>query len=408
VDILLDLGLIIAAGVVIMWLLRTVVARALGYIVAGIIIGTVLRPIVQPTLLTGFDALSGAALGFITFFIGQEFTRKNLRRIGSRGPVLATAQAVLTFGVVFGGILLCGALQLFNLEHLVPEALLIASTATATAPSGVFEAIRRMRSRGPVTETLKMAVTFDDAVAIVLFDICVVIARAMMGDQSGGLVGVLTASVRELGLSFLLGIGSGIVTSTAARLLKSRNEVRVMTIGMVLLTIGLCRVWQLSPLLASMVLGTVFANMVSDAERVFEDLDHWSDPLLLLFFFLAGATTEFSLLRTAWPLVLVYILLRAGGKVVGSGLGACLIRAPASVGRHLGWAMLPEAGLAIGHALVITSLFPSLKYITMTTVVAVLVFDLVGLRMAQYSLRASGEQNAMASGDEENPKSEYD
>jgi hypothetical protein len=28
--------------------------------------------------------------------------------------------------------------------------------------------------------------------------------------------------------------------------------------------------------------------------------------------------------------------------------------------------------------------------------------------MAQYSLRASGEQNAMASGDEENPKSEYD
>jgi len=391
-DILLDLGLIIAISVVFAWLLsRAGVTRVLGYIIAGILAGLTLQRVIQPTLIAGFDALSGAALGFVTFLIGEDFTARGVRRMGVRGPVLATVQALLTFAVVLAGIVTLGTLGLFRLEHLVPEALLLAATATATAPAATFEVIKRLKAHGPVTDTLAMAVTFDDAVGIVVFDISVVVARAMMGGSVAHGWGILTTSLRELGLSFALGTGAGLVFGLAARLLRSRNEVRVLGIGMVLLTVGLSRVWELSPLLASLVLGAVFANVAPSADRVFEDVDHWSSPLLLLFFFLAGATTDFRLLSSAWPVVLVYILLRAVGKIGGSGVGGWIIRAPRSVRRNLGLSMLPQAGLAIGHALVVTSLFPNLTYISMTVVVAVLLFDVVGSWMTRSVLTRCGE-----------------
>ncbi|MCX6086519.1 MAG: cation:proton antiporter [Caldiserica bacterium] len=391
-DILLDLGLIIAISVVFAWLLsRAGVTRVLGYIIAGILAGLTLQRVIQPTLIAGFDALSGAALGFVTFLIGEDFTAMGIRRMGVRGPVLATVQALLTFAVVLAGIVTLGTLGLFRLEHLVPEALLLAATATATAPAATFEVIKRLKAHGPVTDTLAMAVTFDDAVGIVVFDISVVVARAMMGGSVAPGWGILTTSLRELGLSFALGTGAGLVFGLAARLLRSRNEVRVLGIGMVLLTVGLSRVWELSPLLASLVLGAVFANVAPSADRVFEDVDHWSSPLLLLFFFLAGATTDFRLLSSAWPVVLVYILLRAVGKIGGSGIGGWIIRAPRSVRRNLGLSMLPQAGLAIGHALVVTSLFPNLTYISMTVVVAVLLFDVVGSWMTRRVLTRCGE-----------------
>lgn len=391
-DILLDLGLIIVISVIFAWLLsRTGVTRVLGYIITGILAGLTLQRVIQPTLIAGFDALSGAALGFVTFLIGEDFTAVGIRRMGVRGPVLATVQALLTFAVVLVGVVTLGTMGLFRLEHLVPEALLLAATATATAPAATFEVIKRLKANGPVTDALAMAVTFDDAVGIVVFDISVVVARAMMGSSTTPGWGILTTSLRELSLSFALGAGAGLVFGLAARLLHSRNEVRVLGIGTVLLTVGLSRMWELSPLLASLVLGAVFANVAPSADRVFEDLDHWSSPLLLLFFFLAGATTDFRLLRSAWPVVLVYIILRAVGKIGGSGVGGWIIGAPRSVRCNLGLSMLPQAGLAVGHALVVTSLFPNLTYISMTVVVAVLLFDVVGSWMTRRVLTRCGE-----------------
>lgn len=391
-DILLDLGLIIAISVVCAWLLgRAGITRALGYIVTGILAGLTLQRVIQPTLIAGFDALSGAALGFVTFLIGEDFSARGIRHMGLRGPVLATVQALLTYVVVLVGIVALETLGLFRLEHPVPEALLLAATATATAPAATFEVIKRLKAHGPVTDALAMAVTFDDAVGIVVFDISVVVARAMMGGSVVPGWGVLATSLSELGLSLALGMGAGLVFGLAARLLHAHNEVRVLGIGMVLLTVGLSRMWELSPLLASLVLGAVFANVAPSADRVFEDVDYWSSPLLLLFFFLAGATTNFGLLGSAWPVVVVYIVLRAVGKIGGSAVGGWIISAPRNVRRNLGLSMLPQAGLAVGHALVVTSLFPDLTYISMTVIVAVLFFDVVGSCVTRRVLTRCGE-----------------
>jgi positive regulator of sigma E activity len=53
--------------------------------------------------------------------------------------------------------------------------------------------------------------------------------------------------------------------------------------------------------------------------------------------------------------------------------------------------MLPQAGLAVGHALLITSLFPDLAYITTTVIVAVLLFEVVGSWMTARALARSRE-----------------
>ena len=391
-DILLDLGLVTIVAVVAGWALgRAGITRNLAYMVAGVVAGFVLRQVIQPTLVASFDIVTAAALGFVTFGIGEDMSVSSLRHMGVRGPSLAVIQALVTFVLVCAGTIVLGRAGAFHLEHLVPEALVLAATATSTAPEATFEVIRRLRARGPVTEAVSVAVTLDDTVGIIVFDVCVVVARAMMGEGVEPGWGVVAASMRELGLSIVLGLIAGAAYGGAVRLLRSRSQTRVLGIGMVLLVIGLSRTWELSPLLSCLTLGGVIATMLPSSELVFEDMDEWSVPLQVVFFFLAGATANFGLLRQLWPIAAAYVLLRVVGKLLGSRLAAVAVHVSPSVRRYLGQAMLPQAGLAVGHALLITSLFPDLAYITTTVIVSVLLFDVVGSWMTARALVQSGE-----------------
>ena len=391
-DILLDLGLVTIIAVAAGWGLgRAGITRNLAYMVAGVVAGFVLRPVIQPTLVASFDIVTAAALGFVTFGIGEDFTAASLRHMGARGPALAVVQALVTFVLVCAGTILLGQAGAFHLDHLVPEALVLAATATSTAPEATFEVIRRQRAHGPVTEAASVAVTLDDTVGIIVFDVCVVVARAMIGEGVEPGWGVVAASARELGLSVVLGLAAGAAYGAAGRFLKSRSGIRVLGIGMVLLVVGLSRTWELSPLLSCLTLGAVFANMAPAPELVFEDIEDWSVPLEVIFFFLAGATANFGLLRRLWPIAAAYVVLRAVGKLLGSRLAAVAVHASPNVRTYLGRAMLPQAGLAVGHALLITSLFPDLAYITTTVIVAVLLFDVVGSWMTARALAQSGE-----------------
>jgi len=86
-DILLDLGLVTIIAVAAGWGLgRAGITRNLAYMVAGVIAGIVLRPVIQPTLVASFDIVTAAALGFVTFGIGEDFTAASLRHMGARGP----------------------------------------------------------------------------------------------------------------------------------------------------------------------------------------------------------------------------------------------------------------------------------------------------------------------------------
>lgn len=66
------------------------------------------------------------------------------------------------------------------------------------------------------------------------------------------------------------------------------------------------------------------------------------------------------------------------GKVFGCQYGAKIVKAPMDVQKYLGWAMLSQAGVAIGFAVFVKNLFPQLAYINTIVLAAVGVFEIIG------------------------------
>jgi Kef-type K+ transport system membrane component KefB len=107
-----------------------------------------------------------------------------------------------------------------------------------------------------------------------------------------------------------------------------------------------------------MAMGTVYINATED-ERLFRQLNYFSPPILLLFFVRSGLSFDLGSLFSSSqsigsvPLLavgVIYFVVRILGKYSGAFLGCKLAGKPVKVSRHLGLALIPQAGVAIGLA----------------------------------------------------------
>ncbi|WP_165848193.1 cation:proton antiporter [Candidatus Cryosericum hinesii] len=273
----------------------------------------------------------------------------------------------------------------------MPVALFLASTAAATAPAATFMVVQEYRAKGPLTNYLLMAVTFDDAVGIILFDISVVIMRIILRGGPLHVSEMILGPLREIGLSLLIGAVTGAIMVVMSRWFRSKSERLLLAIMIVLATVGFSQVLSVSSLLACMVTGTLFANMAVDPTSTFASVDTWTVPLLLMFFVFSGVDINLALLPKFAVVALCYVILRSFGKIFGSWAGARMVKAPTTVAKYLGWAMLPQAGVAIGFAVIARSIFPELSYLSTIVLAIVIVFEIVGPLAAKRALFGSRE-----------------
>jgi hypothetical protein len=85
-------------------------------------------------------------------------------------------------------------------------------------------------------------------------------------------------------------------------------------------------------------------------------------------------------------------MLRAAGLYAGAQLGGRLGGTPPRIYNWMGIAVLPQAGVALGLALVAAQAFPELENIIMPTVLgSTVVFELIGPVAARLALRRAGE-----------------
>ena len=391
-NIILSLAVFVGVGMVLARVLKRFGSpEVLSYILGGLVISVCLARFLPKGFISAGDTVGTVALGFIAFEIGDTFRLKNVRKVGSKGLWLSVVQAVFTYVIVLVGFL---AMELLHITHLpdpMPVALFLASTAAATAPAATFMVVQEYRAKGPLTNYLLMAVTFDDAVGIILFDISVVIMRIILRGGPPHVSEMILAPLREIGLSLLIGAVTGFIMVAMSRWFRSKSEHLLLAIMIVLATVGISQVFGVSSLLACMVTGTLFANMAVDPTSTFANVDTWTVPLLLMFFVFSGADINLALLPKFAIIALCYVILRSFGKIFGSWAGARMVKAPATVAKYLGWAMLPQAGVAIGFAVIARSMFPELSYLSTIVLAIVIVFEIVGPLAAKRALFGSKE-----------------
>lgn len=362
--------------------------RVVGYILAGILF--------SPDFLGGplgaettewTRSIVAVTLGIIAYLIGGAATVAQLRQLGW---TIVTA----TIGKVSGSFI--AVLVGFSLLGLavadVPGwtlALLLAAIATTTAPAAIVAIVHQYRASGPLTTALLGMVALDDALALVIFSL------VLAAIDSAGFAAAIPAILWEILAAVGFGAVGGYAIERMARYLPEQELQLVALLGAIILLTGLADAWHFSPLLTAMALG-FFTRLFSGAhsEPLFRPLEQLQEVVFVLFFTLAGLHFAPGVVISHAGLIVLYFVLRAGGQIVGALIGARLAGAPRVISHNVGLVMLPQGGVAIGMALLLTGV-PSLEGSALLLInivtASTLLTETLGAVAVRFGLARAGE-----------------
>ena len=381
---LLLVGITMMAGLIMSRAAKLVkLPNVTAFLVAGLIIGPCVAGIISREQAESMGIISEAALGFIAYSIGGEFKLSYLKKIGKAPLTITFFQGMMTAVCVDVGLIL------FGVD--VPLALLLGAIGLATAPAATLMVVRQYKANGPVTQMLLPVVAMDDALGLMVFSISAAVAQGMLGGAITVSSMLLTPLIEIVG-SFALGAALGWLLAFGARFFASRGNKLALSIALVLAGVGLCDILNLSSLLVCMMIGAMMVNLSQQREVLMEQCDRFTPPLFLLFFVLSGADLDLSVLPSVGLIGVMYLLLRCIGKWGGTYLGAVCVKADKHIRHYLGLTLLPQAGVAIGMAALVSARFPTLAAQVNTIVLAgVLVFELIGPVITKIALTKAGE-----------------
>lgn len=324
------------------------------------------------------EPLIQLALVMVAFMLGSEL---ELRRLRNTGPLIL----IISLFVIIGGGVLVGA-GLLALGFPLVVAVSLAAISVATDPAAVSESVRERGSAGLVPRVLLNIVAIDDAWGIVVFGLCMSALGWIIGGD--GQLALLHA-VWELGGAILIGVAVGLPAAWLTGRLKSGEPTQVEAIAIILLLAGLSSLLGVSALLASMIAGSLVANLAHHHTRSFREIEHIEWPFLVFFFVLSGASIDLYKVDDAIMLTVAYVFLRLAGRVIGGYFAVTFSPARLeALPRDIGLALTPQAGVAIGMALLAAERFPEFRDSILPVVVAsTIVFELVGPLLVKKVLR---------------------
>jgi NhaP-type Na+/H+ or K+/H+ antiporter len=384
----LSLGFILLAGMFAAKLIRRIkIPIVTAYLLLGILIGPSLLNMVSRGILDASALITNVALGFIAFSLGQNFSRAQFKKIGKQ--VL-----YISLGEVIGAWLLVTLVIWLILKQPFYVALLFGAIAPATAPAAILMVVREYKARGSFTDTLLGVVAIDDAWGIILFAFCLAASRALAIHVTSNffVFKFIFRALLEITGAFLLGGVLGWVWAYFSRYATTQSEILIYTLGIILLNTGLAIYFQLSVLLANMFLGTVLVNVHKLSFKFFDTLRSIDSPLYLIFFILAGANLEVSSLKNIGLLGVAYVFTRLPGEMIGAAVGAHMAHASTRIKRYIGWGLAPQAGVAVGLALVAKDAFSHVGIIVFNTIlVTTVIYELIGPLATKFALKGAGE-----------------
>ena len=395
-----------------------------GYIITGIIMGPFIFGLlfnnfsfdgIKDGIIYGFvdkiSWVSTVALGFIAFSIGTSFKRQTIKALGKRVIVITVLEALGASVLVI--------LALLVAHFIFPEyvswqiVLTLSAIASATAPAATLMVIKQYNARGPLVNTLLPVVALDDAAALILFAILFQLASAL----SGGTITVYTILVKpllEIIISLAVGTVLGLIISLMNGWFKSRNNRLIWCIFSVFAALGIYYLFksemmgkfELSSLLICMMAGAIYTNMVKESNRTLDVMDRFTSPIYMMFFVISGASLDLTVFFNGDGLIVlaiaaIYIVFRVLGKWTGAFAGASITRCEPQVRKYIGFALVPQAGVAIGLATTAYRLFNSPTaseelqragaLILAIILTSTLVYELIGPMVAKFALTKAHE-----------------
>jgi len=392
----------LAAFALLAWLAylasRVLARRNLPELVGFLLVGAILGPsgveLISSEELLRLQPITEIALAVLMFVIGERASSRALK--AARWSVsVGILQYVLSgVGVFF-------AAEAVGAERSV--ALLLAALAGAGAPLTISHVVASAKMSTPYTRGLVSTHAVSDAIATTTFAAVLPVATLLANSD---------ADISDAVLDFIqLGVG-GLILGILGGLFIAKLGPQIETSGELLLFVGIhlllgwaiTQAVEISLPLAALVAGAT-ASSVSPApftQRLFRTIKSIEQPLYLLFFALAGAAIHLSDLPGVGLLGVVYIGVRIAGKIVGAAIGGPIAGLPFKQSLRLGVDLTPQAGVAVGLAVLASESLPEQGAEAATVILgAVVLFELFGPLLVVKNLGAHKRIEEDAAGGEQ-------
>jgi NhaP-type Na+/H+ or K+/H+ antiporter len=401
-NILLVIGLLLIVGYSLGFLSdKAGLPKIIGYIATGIFFSPHNFGFLETGMIAKTEPLIDVSLAFIAFEVGGSLKWDKLNNYGSTLARIFFLESLLPFFLVLAILGSAGYIfpELFSMESrwLLVLALLIAPLASPTDPSATIAVMHQYKAKGKVSDTIIEVAALDDAMGVFLFSISVTIAATIAGSNSASIGdSVLNALYKIVG-AIITGAALGWFTGVISKFFNIKNEGQwiVVLCAFIILTFGVSNLLALDELLAAMAMGAFITNFNKQSEFLFKLIERYTEDLIFLFFFiLSGLHLNLAAIPSAAFLIAAFVVLRISGKYFGSRLGAAWAQAPKKVQRYTAGGLIPQGGIVIGLALLISK-NPDFSEISNTFLAVVMgsaIFhEIIGPLTAIHSLKKAGE-----------------
>ncbi|MCB9641137.1 MAG: cation:proton antiporter [Myxococcales bacterium] len=366
---------------------RVHIPRVTLLLLVGLLGGPAVFDIVPKEIISWFPTVAQMALSMIGFLLGESLVGKELRE--SAKPVL-----YISVGATVGTVVVVTLLIWLVSQDLV-LALVLAGVATATDPAATADVAHENKADGPLTHTLLGVVAVDDIWGVMIFSLILVAANTLAGN--GSTSAALIWGARDVMGGLLLGAVLGLPMAWFVGRARPDEPTLLEASGFVLFCAGFAHLIGVSYLLACMSMGCVVAMRNREKTRPFREIEGASEPFLIIFFLLAGHNFMPSALKSLGVIGVVYIVSRTLGRVVGAHFTARAANSPEHVQRYIGWCLLPQAGVALGLALMVSEHIPKLRPTILPLVITTTIFfELFGPFLTRWMLEKADETNKKA------------
>ena len=368
------------------------IPQVVGYITIGIVLGPWLNIISQQTV-QALEPFSLFALGVIGFLIGGELKREFFAKFGKQVFVILLFEG----GVAFLLVLLLSFFALcyfYGWQTALVVGVVFGAICSATDPASTVNILWEYKARGPLTSMLTAIVALDDALALILYISSISLAGFLTGRKQAGLWPLIFHSFYEVIGSLSLGVAAGLVLRWIAKRSEEDDRTLVLTISIILLTIGLAIYLGLDVILSSMACGTTLVNILPRrSSRSFELVTKFSPPIYVLFFVIIGARLNVNVTGSILLLASTYVIGSTVGKTAGSYLGAVYSKAVPTVRRYLGFCLYQQGTIAVALLVMASQRFEGqVRDMMLSVIIAgVFVLQLIGPIVTKIGIKKAGE-----------------
>ena len=402
-DVLAILGICVAGGVVGAWLFQKLkVPQVVGYIVVGVLLGDTGFGVIHPNQIADLQPFNNFALGLIGFLVGGELSGSIFKKYGKQFTAMLLGEGLAAFALV-------GLASTFIIYFVVHDwaialaaGIVFGAIASATDPASTISVLWEYRSAGVLTTAVVAIVALDDALAMTLYGLGTSLANILTHSGGESIGQALMHTGIDLGGAVLLGVIAGFVLNAMMHYLPQTEKRLGISIGVLLLCVGLSVAFKMDLILASMTVGIMLINLAPKrSKKLFETIRSFSTPIYIVFFVLVGARLSLGNMPSwVWVLVVSYVALRSLGKWVGAYLGAKVSKAEPAVQKYMGMTLFAQGGVAVGLSIVASQNLQHIEVagglslgdaIIFTVTATTLIVQLIGPAFTKLAIKKAGE-----------------